>query len=100
MCPAAPVGLYVEMGTGVPDRAWVLPDLYRIQEQVVEFVRPQLAACASPHSWAISPLDGPEARSHAIRPADPRRKENGVAAIRRSRSGTSSGNRSRFVEST
>ncbi|MBP2334645.1 hypothetical protein JOF41_000823 [Saccharothrix coeruleofusca] len=37
--------------------------------------RPKLAACASPHSWAVRPLRTPAARSPAIRPALPRRNE-------------------------
>lgn len=52
--------------------------------------RPKLAACASPQSWAVIPEVGVGARSAAIRPAEPRRKANGVAAIRPSRIGTSS----------
>ena len=43
---------------------------------------PKFVRCASPHSWACSPVRGPAARSAAIRYAPPRKNANGDTSMR------------------
>ena len=54
---------------------------------------PKFVRCASPHSWACSPVRGPAARSAAIRYAPPRKNANGETSMRPYRIGPSSGSR-------
>ena len=54
---------------------------------------PKLERCASPQSWACSPVRVPSARSAAMTYAAPRKNVNGETSIRPYRIGTSSGRR-------